>query len=320
MGSGIADRPNIRRYIVLVGWGIWMMTCPGIAAFGEQEGKDVLKENLRKHVEHLSVRIGERNLWKGDSLDKAADYIEATLKHYGYAVERQTYPCYGKTASNLVAEKEGTGSRIVVGAHYDTVPGSPGADDNASAVAGLLELARLLKESPGRRHISFVAFANEEPPFYGSNNTGSMVYAASLKEKNQALDFMISLEMIGCFTREEIQQYPLPGMSLFYPKTADFIGVAGNFRSWGRVSSLKKGIRKHSRIDVQTMVGPESIGGINLSDNVSFWRHGYRAVMVTDSAFFRNRHYHQETDTVDTLNFDAMAEVVKGLFLTLREM
>ena len=164
----------------------------------------MVRENLRNHVEYLTVRIGERNLWKGDSLDRAAAYIEATLRQFGYAVERQTYPCYGKTASNLVAEKDGTGSRIVVGAHYDTVPGSPGADDNASAVAGLLELARLLKESPGRRHVSLVAFANEEPPFYGSNNMGSMVYAASLKEKNIPLDFMISLEMIGCFSREEI--------------------------------------------------------------------------------------------------------------------
>jgi Zn-dependent M28 family amino/carboxypeptidase len=187
-------------------------------------------------------------------------------------------------------------------------------------VAGLLELARLLKESPGRRHITFVAFANEEPPFYGSSNMGSMVYAASLKEKDLPVDFMISLEMIGFFSREEIQQYPLPGMSIFYPKKADFIGIVGNFRSWSCVSALKKGIRKHSGIDVQTMVGPESVGGINLSDNVSFWRHGYRAVMVTDSAFFRNRHYHQETDTMDTLNFDSMAEVILGLSRTLREM
>ena len=176
MGSGIADRLNIRRCIVLVGWGIWMVAFRDIAASGQQEGKNMVRENLRNHVEYLTVRIGERNLWKGDSLDRAAAYIEATLRQFGYAVERQTYPCYGKTASNLVAEKEGTDSRIVVGAHYDTVPGSPGADDNASAVAGLLELARLLKESPGRRHVSLVAFANEEPPFYGSNNMGSMVF------------------------------------------------------------------------------------------------------------------------------------------------
>ncbi|MEW6665946.1 MAG: M20/M25/M40 family metallo-hydrolase [Thermodesulfobacteriota bacterium] len=320
MGGRIAERRNFKRYIALIGWGLWMTACPGTVASAEREGKTMLRENLRRHVEHLTVRIGERNLWKEGTLEQAAAYIEQTLRQYGYPVERQTYPCYGKTASNLVAEKQGIGSRIVVGAHYDTVPGSPGADDNASAVAGLLELARLLRESPGTRPISFVAFANEEPPFYGSTNMGSMVYAASLKEKNLAVDFMISLEMIGFFTREEIQQYPLPVMGLFYPKTADFIGVVGNFRSWRCVSLLKKGIRRHSGIGVQTMVGPESVGGINLSDNYSFWRHGFKAVMVTDSAFFRNRHYHQETDTMDTLNFDSMAEVILGLFRTLGDM
>jgi len=280
----------------------------------------VLRENLRKHVEHLTVRIGERNLWKEDSLERAAAYIEGTFRRYGYAVDRQSFTCYGKSSSNLLVETAGQERRIVVGAHYDTVPGSPGADDNASAVAGLLELARLFREAPGRRRITFVAFANEEPPFYGSNNMGSMVYAESLRANKVPVDFMISLEMIGCFSRDKIQQYPLPGMSLFYPETADFIGIAGNFRSWRTVSKLKKGIRKHSAMKVQTMVGPESVGGINLSDNVSFWRNGYRAVMVTDSAFFRNRHYHQQTDTMDTLDFDSMAEVVKGLFHTLREM
>jgi Peptidase family M28 len=320
MSSGIADRSDIRRRIVLLSRGVWIQACPGIAASGEQEEKKMLRENLQKHVEYLTVRIGERNLWKGDSLEQAASYIEGTLRQYGYALDRQSYTCYGKFSSNLVAETAGEGSRIVVGAHYDTVPGSPGADDNASAVAGLLELARLFRETPGRRKITFVAFANEEPPFYGSNNMGSMLYAASLRANMVPVDFMISLEMIGYFSRNKIQQYPLPGMSLFYPQTADFLGVVGNFGAWRTVSRLKKGIKKHSTLKVQTMVGPESVGGINLSDNVSFWRHGYRAVMVTDSAFFRNRHYHQQTDTMDTLDFDSMAEVVKGLFHTLREM
>jgi Zn-dependent M28 family amino/carboxypeptidase len=296
-----------------------MTVCGAIAAPGGLEGDKMLRENLQKHIEQLTVRIGERNLWKGDSLEQAAAYIEGTFSLYGYAVERQTYTSYGKSSSNLIAETGGEGSLIVVGAHYDSVPGSPGADDNASAVAGLLELARLLKET-GSRKIKFVAFANEEPPFYGTNNMGSMVYAASLEEKKAPVDFMISLEMIGYFSKKKVQRYPLPGMRFFYPETADFIGVVGNFRSWRCVSALKKGIRKHSTVKVQTMVGPESVGGINLSDNLSFWRHGYRAVMVTDSAFFRNSHYHQETDTMETLDFDSMAEVVKGLFRTLQKM
>lgn len=316
--SGIEKGKNMGRRVLLLVLSIWMMAFPGTAASGEL-GNKMLREKLQGHVRAL-VRIGERNLWKGDSLERAAVYIEGTLRQYGHPVERQSYSCYGKSCSNLVAETGGEGSLIVVGAHYDTVPGSPGADDNASAVAGLLELARLFRETPSRRKMTFVAFANEEPPFYGTNNMGSMVYADSLRKKNAVVDFMISLEMIGYFSREKIQRYPLPGMRLLYPETADFIGVAGNFRSRGRVSALKKGIRRHSTIKVQTIVGPEFVGGINQSDNASFWSHGYRAVMVTDSAFFRNRNYHQETDTMDTLDFDSMAEVVKGLFHTLREM
>lgn len=149
---------------------------------------------------------------------------------------------------------------------------------------------------------------------------GSMVHAKSLKEAGRPVEVMVSLEMIGFFHPEQIQNYPLPGMNLFYPKTADFIGVVGNFRSSKYVSLFKKGIRKHSAIHARSLTGPEFFGGINLSDNSSFWHHGYRAIMVTDTSFFRNQNYHQETDTIDTLNFEKMAEVIKGLHFTVLEM
>lgn len=266
------------------------------------------------------MNIGDRHLWKDDSLSKAADYVESAFRTYGYEVYRQTYLCYGKSVSNLIAEKTGMDREIVViGAHYDTVPGTPGADDNASAVAGLLELARLLKESSNRKAILFVAFVNEEPPCFGSHNMGSMVYAKQLKEREAPVEVMVSLEMIGFFSPERIQAYPLPGMGIFYPKTANYIGIAGNFHSSKYVSFFKKGIRKHSSIDSRSLTAPEFFGGINLSDNYSFWHHGYRAVMITDTSFFRNRNYHQETDTIDILNFEKMSEVVKGLYYTLLE-
>jgi Zn-dependent M28 family amino/carboxypeptidase len=283
--------------------------------------KRVLIENLYKHVEHLSVEIGERHMWKEGSLDRTADYIESAFQKSGYSVERQSYLCYGKPVFNVIAEKEGSEDGVVViGAHYDTVPGSPGADDNASAVAGMLEIARLHRRSSNRKRLIFVAFVNEEPPCFGSENMGSRAYAKHLKDREVEVDVMISLEMIGYFRKERIQQYPLPFMGFFYPKTADFIGVVGNFRSSKYVSLLKKGIKKYSSIDVQSLTGPEFFGGISLSDNSSFWHHGYRAVMITDTSFFRNSNYHQETDTVDTLNFEAMAEVVKGLYHTLMEL
>ena len=207
--------------------------------------------------------------------------------------------------------------RVIIGAHYDTVPGTPGADDNASGLAGLLELARLHKETPNPKTLVFAAFVNEEPPCFGSHHMGSWVYAKHLKEKSVPVELMISLEMIGYFKHEFTQKYPLPFMRFLYPKTADFIGVVGNFPSRKYVSQFKKGIRKHSTILSCSLTAPEFFAGINLSDNYSFWHHGYRAIMVTDTSFFRNTNYHLETDTIDTLHFEQMAEVVRGLHLTL---
>jgi len=229
----------------------------GLPAFRKQ----VVVENLYKHVEYLSVKIGDRHLWKEHSLSKAADYIESAFQVSGYTVQRQTYSCYGKSVSNLIAEKTGTEDGVVViGAHYDTVPGTPGADDNASAVAGMLELARLQKGSSNKKNLIFVAFVNEEPPCFGSYNMGSMVYAKHLKNRKVPVDVMISLEMIGYFRKEPIQKYPLPGMGFFYPRTADFIGVVGNFGSSKYVSFLKKGIKKHSAIDVRSLTAPQYVG------------------------------------------------------------
>jgi Zn-dependent M28 family amino/carboxypeptidase len=206
---------------------------------------------------------------------------------------------------------------VVVGAHYDTVPGTPGADDNASGVAALLELARLLRGNPSRKTLVLTAFVNEEPPFYGSRNMGSIVYARELKEKNARVEVMLSLEMIGYFGKGYPQRFPLPGMEFFYPRTGDFVAVVGNFPSRRAVSRIRRGINKFSQIRARSLTAPEFFGGINLSDHASFWSHGFPAIMVTDTSFFRNRHYHQESDTIDTLNFEQMAEVVRGLYWTL---
>ena len=287
----------------------------------DPQARESLTRNLYRHVEHLSVTIGDRHLWKADSLDKTARYIESVFRDYGYPVRRQTYSCYGKTVSNLIAEKKGTDEKaVIVGAHYDTVPGTPGADDNASAVAGLLELARLHQDSSNRKSVVYVAFANEEPPCFGSSHMGSMVYAKELRDRRVPVEVMISLEMIGYFSEDALQTYPLPGMRFIYPRTADYIGVVGNFHSSRYVSIFKKGIRRYSNIKVRSLVAPEFFGGINLSDNYAFWQHRYRAIMITDTSFFRNKNYHQETDTIHTLNFEKMTEVVTGLYYTLLKM
>ena len=280
--------------------------------------KEGVIKNLYKHVAHLSVKIGERHLWRNGSLSQAAEYIESILTSYGYEVWRQTYSCYSKNVSNLIVEKKGNDKEVlIIGAHYDTVPGTPGADDNASGLAGLLELARLHQFCSNRKTLIFAAFANEEPPCFGTPHMGSMVYAKNVRDQKTPVEVMISLEMIGYFSKETIQRYPLPGMAFFYPKTGDYIGVVGNFRSSKYVSLFKKGIRRYSRIDSRSLKAPEFFGGINLSDNYSFWHHGFRAIMITDTSFFRNRNYHLEMDTIDTLHFEQMAEVVRGLHLTL---
>jgi Zn-dependent M28 family amino/carboxypeptidase len=280
--------------------------------------KPKVVENLYRHVHFLAVTVGDRYLWKEKSLDRAAEYIETELVSQGYPVQIQSFRCYDREAANLIVEAPGRGNEVVVvGAHYDTVPGTPGADDNASGVAALLELARLLRGHAGRKTMQLAAFVNEEPPFYGSRNMGSMVCAGDLKERGARVEVMLSLEMIGYFGKGHPQRFPLPGMEFFYPRTGDFVAVVGNFPSRRAVSRIRRGINKFSRIRARSLTAPEFFGGINLSDHASFWAHGFPAVMVTDTSFFRNRHYHQESDTIDTLNFDQMAEVVQGLYFTL---
>ena len=281
----------------------------------------LVKDTLYRHIDFLSAKVGERHLWKKGSLDMAADYIHEALSGAGYSVARQTFTAYGQAVYNLIAERSGAGEDvIVIGAHYDTVPGSPGADDNASGVAGMLELARLCKNDAPRKNLIFAAFVNEEPPCFGSDNMGSMRYAKHLRESNAAIEFMISLEMIGHFNRDETQRYPFSAMNFFYPKTADFLAVIGDFNSSKYVSLVKRKLRRNADIKVRSLIAPAQVAGISHSDNSSFWRYGFKAVMVTDTAYFRNRNYHQETDTIDSLNFNEMAKVVKGLHRALSEI
>jgi Zn-dependent M28 family amino/carboxypeptidase len=283
--------------------------------------KRTLTQNLRRHVAHLSVDIGERHLWNGDSLERTAQYIESEFSAAGYATTRQTFTAYRRSVSNIIAEKRGTlPQSIVIGAHYDSVPGSPGADDNASAVAGLLELARMLRNVSCGSSFKLVAFVNEESPSFGSDYMGSMQYARLLKARGENVAFMIALEMIGCFDKRKPQNYPLRLMRRFYPKTGDFIGIVGDFRSRRPVLALARAMRRQGLVPTSALVAPRHFGGIDRSDHSAFWKHGFKALMVTDTAFFRNENYHRETDTIDTLNFEVMADVVASLFTALVEM
>jgi Zn-dependent M28 family amino/carboxypeptidase len=275
---------------------------------------EAVARNLHRHVSWLSDQIGERHMWKQGSLERAADYIASELESAGYHPIRQKFHAYGKPVCNLLAVKPGaTHETIVIGAHYDTVPGSAGADDNASAVAGLLELARLMKSGSSRYTIHFAAFANEESPSFGSDYMGSMRYARFLRDNSEKVAFMVCLEMIGFFDKQRPQRYPLRAMRFFYPSRADFIAVVSNMASGRTAFSLASRMRARSDIAVACLVAPLPIGGIERSDHSAFWHYGFKAVMITDTAQYRNANYHRETDTIATLNFDAMSQVVTAL-------
>ncbi|MCH7921972.1 MAG: M20/M25/M40 family metallo-hydrolase [Nitrospinae bacterium] len=289
----------------------------------EQAGA-IIAENGRAIVEELAGKIGPRSLANPPSLEGAARFIEERFAELGYAVERQPYEAPGgHTVRNLIVEKTGRGKPdeiILIGAHYDTVPSTPGADDNASGVAGLLELARLLKAYENRRTIRLVAFTCEEPPYFHSRWMGSRVYAREARRRGDDIIAMVSIEMIGFFDASISQTFPVPLMSYFYPSTADFIGVVGNLSSRRLVTAVKEAMRRGGAIGVESITAVSLMPGINFSDHASFWHENYPAVMVTDTAFYRSPHYHGPSDTPETLNYEAFAEVVKGLYQAVVEL
>ena len=277
---------------------------------------------LKHHVYKLSHEIGQRNIFKYANLNEAAEYVTEQFESYGYEPEFQSYTARGKIFKNIIVTKPGDeklGETLVLGAHYDS-HNNPGADDNASAVAGLLEIARNFRNKRHARTIKFIAFANEEPPFFKTKNMGSRVYTKMAKEKGENIIGAIVLELIGYYSNISGSQHYPPVFNFFYPSAGNFIGVCGNLKSKefakGIVSSFKTG----TDFPIEWIVGPSILIGIDYSDNWSFWKEGYPAVMVTDTAFYRNPNYHKVTDTYETLNYESIARVVKGLTTSLARL
>ena len=280
------------------------------------EGERELRNQLEHHVTHLALQIGERNLWRYAALDATATYINDSFSELGYLPEIQTYQSQGKTVKNLAVERIGSTlpqEILVVGAHYDTVQDCPGANDNGSGVAALLELARLFKDKHLNRTVRFVAFVNEESPFSYTEEMGSRVYATASREHGERITAMLSLETIGYYSDVPgSQHYPFP-FSLFYPDTADFIGFVGNLSSRSLVRRSLGAFRRSTAFPSEGVASPEWVPGIGWSDHWSFWQVGYPAIMVTDTALFRYPHYHDSTDTPDKLDYERTAQVVMGL-------
>lgn len=276
-----------------------------------------LEHELRRHVAVLAEEIGERNVQRRpQQLAQAADYVEAELAKAGARVERQPYEVLGVTCSNLEVEFRG-GARadeiVIVGAHYDSVPESPAANDNASGVAAILCLSRKLSLATSDRTIRFVAFVNEEAPYGHTELMGSRVYARRCRERGEKIAAMLSLETIGYYSDAPgSQRYPAP-VGLLYPSVGNFIGFIGNTRSGRLVRRAVAAFRRHEPFPSQGGVLPESLPNIGFSDHWSFWQEGYPALMVTDTAPFRYPHYHTPEDTADKIDYDRLARVVRGL-------
>ncbi len=279
--------------------------------------KSAIQRNLKKTVYVLARDIGSRGYLQTDALQSTMDYITSELRGYGYTVLDQPYEYKGRTYKNIYVEKKGTlapETLILVGAHYDTVSGTPGADDNASAVAGLLELARLLALSPLPMSLQFVAFTLEEPPVFRSRHMGSYVYARHLQQTGRKVEGMICLEMIGYFNDDpDSQFFPLPFMKWIYPDRGNFITLVSNLQSRRFLKRVQTGFKKGSDLPVETLSSLSLVPGVDFSDHRSFWKWGYNALMVTDTAFYRNPHYHGPGDVPETLDYDRMADVVLGL-------
>lgn len=277
------------------------------------------KERIYRDVAFLADIYPPRNYKNLASLDEAASYIENEFTEAGMATESQYFEAEGNSYRNIIARYNANSSkRLIVGAHYDVAGDSPGADDNASAVAGMLEIARMMRTGcPSPDYgIDFVAFCLEEPPFFGGPQMGSAVHAKSLREKRTEIIGMICLEMIGYYSDKQGSQNlpPVAGITNAFPDTGNFIIVAGRSHQAKFAVKVGESIGNSCSIKIFTVTDPRLDSFLGLSDHSSYWKYGYNAVMITDTAALRNPYYHTEDDTAEKLNYDSIAELVKGCY------
>jgi len=306
--------------LVPLGFWSWCAWMPGASFRGPLPVLDpetvALRERLRGHVEKLAADIEERNIIHPQALAAAERYVRSQLAAGGRTVTEQRYQAHDLAVANLELELVGTTRKdeiVVVGAHYDSVEGTPGADDNASGTAALLELGRMLASRPHARTLRLVAFVNEEPPYFKTDLMGSLQYAKQARLRNERIVAMLSLETLGYYdTHPKTQKYPAP-LGLLYPDTADFVAFVGELKSRALVRRAL-GIFRHAEpFPSEGLSGPAWVSGVDFSDHWSFAQQGYPAIMVSDTAFFRNAHYHEVSDTPSKLDYDRLARVTRGL-------
>jgi len=318
----------LNRLSAITVWVFLALAGTGNLEAGTVPSKNDLSEILKGHVTALASDIGERSVERGDGLDRARAYVIDVFDKAGLQIREQTYTYKGRPAqrevANIIATLPGYTNLVppyLVGAHYDTVWGTPGADDNASGVAVLLELARRAAADPLPVPVIFVAFTLEEPPSFGTDHQGSRVFVEKLKEKGETVSGAIVLEMVG-MTKPD-QEYPLALRLAGYPNRGDFIGIVGNGNSKRFGKQVVAGMRQNPALPVETLyvwLNGWLLPDTRLSDHASFWDAGIPALMVTDTAYFRNPNYHGPGDKPGTLDYRFMAELVDSLDRALRSL
>lgn len=282
-----------------------------------------LRDELRRHVEQLAGEIGERNVYIPKKLNAAADYIEAALSVGSHKVSRQSFKASGELCHNLEIEIPGSTRRdeiVLIGAHYDSVMGSPGADDNASGAAALLALSKSPELQKPARTLRFVALVNEEPPHFQTEQMGSLVCARRCRERGENIIVMLSLESLGYYSTDKgSQKYPFP-IGLLYPSCGDFVGFVGRTADGKWVRQCIKTFRQNAQFPSEGAALPGWLPGIGWSDHWAFWQVGYPALMVTDTATFRSPNYHLDSDTPDKLDYDRFARVVEGVARVIEKL
>lgn len=307
--------PLMLAGMAVYGW--YRLTQPFVAATavplsglaGAEAGR------LEKHVKKLATDFPDRTFDNLTRLEGAASYIESELSALGLKVENQRFNANGRPYRNLVVKLgPDTPQVLVIGAHYDVAGEQPGADDNASGVAGLLELARLLKNQTLTQRLELVAFTNEEPPFFRTPHMGSAIHAASLKRAGKTAALMLSLECIGYFSDEAgSQSHPLRLLDSMYPTTGNFIALVGYYEDGTVARKVKAAMKSASDLPVHSINAPGFVVGVDFSDHLNYWNEGFVGMMVTDTAFYRNKAYHTPEDTPDRLDYRRMAKVVDGV-------
>ena len=302
--------------------GIGLLTAQPSCTHSAPTERQASPERLHKHVSILSEEFVPRSYKHVWNLDKCANYIAGHFRQAGGEVAVQEYGLEGKTYKNVIVTfGPQTPSRIVVGAHYDAYRDTPGADDNASGVAGLIELAYLLGGAGLKQQVELVAFTLEEPPYFRTGDMGSARYAHGLRLKEVDLEAMICLEMIGFFSDgKNSQRFPSALLKLFYPDQANYIAIVGSVGDRKLIKRVKNSMKGATDLPVYSMCAPKGFPGLDFSDHLNFWNQGYTAVMITDTAFYRNLEYHGANDTLHRLDFDRMAKVVLGVYEAVVQM